>query len=128
MYFISKRIFIKEQTKMSFTPDSVFEEIINKTTKTFLSSSKNLQNTLRKPLVGYRQSNANTSQKNFFTLMKEAYLHPAEKNITNNPIQIWNDSYNFIKSAETAQQAPSKLIEYENIIKRERKSESLLDE
>lgn len=122
MYFISKRIFIKEQTKISFTPDSVFEEIINKTTKTFLSSSNNLQNTLRKPMIGRTSFSGNPLHKNFISLMKEAYIHPAEKKITKNPMQIWNDSYNFIKhDNEIKETKNERMFEYENFIKREKK-------
>jgi hypothetical protein len=124
MYYISKRIFIKEQSKMKLAPDSVFEEIINKTTKTFLSSSNNLQTTLRKSLLNRHSKNVssvNHTFNNFIKLMKEAYIHPAEKNLTNNPIQIWNDSYNFIKTInpDNIEARKNKEFEYEHIIKRE---------
>jgi len=116
MYFVSKRILIKEQTKISFTPDSIFEEIINKTTKNFISSSNNLKNSLKKGLL---TSSRNSSEK-LFALLKESYIHPAEKKIINNPIQIWNDSYNFIKTMDVKESQKEKIfIEYEDIIKRE---------
>lgn len=51
-------------------------------------------------------------------MIKEAYIHPSEKNLTNNPIQIWNDSYNYIKRSE--QRAKKEYVEYEQIIKRKR--------
>jgi len=51
-------------------------------------------------------------------MLKEAYTHPSEKNLTNNPIQIWNDSYSYIKRAE---EIPNKeFFEYENVIKRKK--------
>jgi hypothetical protein len=119
MYYVSKRIFIKEQSKMKFTPDSVFEEIINKTTRTFLSSSNNLQNILKKPLMRGNSFVSHTKD-HLLNLMKEAYIHPAEKNMTSNPIHIWNDSYNFIKRSEQTPETTQKdYIEYEQIIKRE---------
>ena len=122
MYFISKRIFIKEQSKIKFTPDSVFEEIINKTTKTFLTSTNNLQTTLRKSLIRKHSVNVGSSyipHDNFLKLMMEAYIHPAEKKMTSNPIHIWNDSYNFIKTANPEDKYITKEFEYEQIIKRE---------
>jgi hypothetical protein len=38
------------------------------------------------------------SEKELITIMKEAYVHPVEKTRIVNPIQIWNDSYNFMKA------------------------------
>lgn len=49
-------------------------------------------------------------------MLKEAYIHPSEKNLTHNPIQIWNDSYSYIKRTEERPQ--KQYVEYENIIKR----------
>lgn len=117
MYFISKRIFIKEQSKVTFTPNSVFEEIINKTTNTFISSSNNLQNMMRKSLLQKHSITQNCANSNLFRVMREAYIHPAEKKLTSNPIQIWNDSYNFIKYLEENKNL--KEFEYEHIIKRQ---------
>ncbi len=121
MYYISKRIFIKEQGKIKLSPDSVFEEIINKTTKTLLSSENSLQQTLRKSLLKKHVSNTsfvNYDNSHFLKLMKEAYVHPAEKKLTSNPIQIWNDSYNFIKSIgdQSDGSGRRKKIEYDHVI------------
>jgi hypothetical protein len=121
MYYTSKRFFIKEQKKLNFTPDSVFEEIINKTTNTFLSSVGNLQNTLKTSLLKKHSSQSgsmNYSYQNFIKVMKEAYIHPAEKKLTSNPLQIWNDSYNFIKTVDDVG-GNKKIYEYEHVIKRE---------
>ena len=38
------------------------------------------------------------SEKELINIMKEAYVHPVEKTRIVNPIQIWNDSYNFMKA------------------------------
>lgn len=125
MYYLSKRYFVGKHTKSSFTPGSIFDEIIQKTTNTLLSSSNNLP-VIKKPLLSHNKLNimhsTNISQEKFIGLMKEAYIHPAEKNFINNPIQIWNDSYNFIKTIKMNEEVKKKeLIEYENIIKRVKK-------
>jgi hypothetical protein len=118
IYYASNRVFIKEQSKMKMTPDSVFEEIINKTTKSFINSSNNLQSTLRRSLLKRSSAAAaNYNHEQFTNLMKEAYIHPAEKKLTTTPIQIWNDSYNLFKTAQ--ENSHSKEIEYEHIIRRE---------
>ena len=53
--------------------------------------------------------------------MKEAYVHPAEKNLNINPIQIWNDSYNFLKTInpDNMEGRKKRDNEYEHIIRRE---------
>jgi hypothetical protein len=50
-------------------------------------------------LIMNENSNEDTlSEKELITIMKEAYVHPVEKTRIVNPIQIWNDSYNFMKA------------------------------
>ena len=53
-----------------------------------------------------------------YRMLKETYIHPSEKNLTHNPIQIWNDSYSHIKRAEERPQKQH--FEYENIIIRKK--------
>jgi len=54
-------------------------------------------------------------------MLKEAYIHPSENNFTNNTIQIWNDSYSYIKRTEERPQ--KQYVEYENIITRKRNTD-----
>jgi hypothetical protein len=57
------------------------------------------------------------SNNDFEKFLKEAYIHPTEKNMTNNPIQIWNDSYSFVKRGDNNSLLKSKkLLEYHNFI------------
>ena len=54
----------------------------------------------------------------FEKIIKDAYVHPAEKEYINNPIMIWNDSYSFVKNTRFKSQDPGEFLEYEMIIKR----------
>lgn len=122
MYYVSERVLITK-SKTSFTPDSVLDEIFNKTrqSRLFSQSANNFRDSVNVRLI----SNSKIAQTKFFNLMKESYIHPAEKNVINNPIQIWNDSYNFIKTIEDNMVNKEKdLIEYEHIIIREENGNS----
>ena len=54
----------------------------------------------------------------FEKIIKDAYVHPAEKEYINNPIMIWNDSYSFVKNTRFKSQDPNEFVEYEMLIKR----------
>ena len=51
--------------------------------------------------------------------MINAYVHPAEKNQTVNPMQIWNDAYTYMKTENIARKKDKDRIcrEYTDIIK-----------
>ena len=51
--------------------------------------------------------------------MISAYVHPAEKNQTVNPIQIWNDAYTYMKiNSDVTRRDKDKIFrEYSDIIK-----------
>ena len=54
-----------------------------------------------------------------YNSMINAYVHPAEKNQTVNPMQIWNDAYTYMKTnQEKVEKGKEKICrEYTDIIK-----------
>ena len=54
-----------------------------------------------------------------YNSMINAYVHPAEKNQTVNPIQIWNDAYTYMKTNNVKSEREKDRIcrEYTDIIK-----------
>lgn len=49
-------------------------------------------------------------------LMREAYVHPAEKNQVVNPMQIWNDAYTYLKTNNQDYKKERIYKRYEDII------------
>lgn len=117
-YFISKKIFIVNKFEREDN-NSVFEAIINKTADTLLNASNGFTQLRISLMQETPQPACLKKDKGTFTkLIKQAYIHPAEKDITNNPIQIWNDSYNFIKRGGNTDDGNRKFVEYEHFITR----------
>ena len=60
-----------------------------------------------------------TNMEKLYNSMINAYVHPAEKNQTVNPIQIWNDAYTYMKTNDTKIERNKDRIcrEYTDIIK-----------
>ena len=54
-----------------------------------------------------------------YNSMINAYVHPAEKNQTVNPMQIWNDAYTYMKTNQDKEEKEKDKIckEYTDIIK-----------
>ena len=49
-------------------------------------------------------------------LMRQAYVHPAEKNQVVNPMQIWNDAYTYLKTNNQDYKIERIYKRYEDII------------
>jgi len=61
------------------------------------------------------------SNATFEKFMKDAYVHPAEKDNINNPLMIWYDSYSFIRdNGRIRSKDPNDFVEYDTIIKKEK--------
>jgi hypothetical protein len=60
-----------------------------------------------------------TNMEKLYNSMINAYVHPAEKNQTVNPMQIWNDAYTYMKTNDTKLERNKDRIcrEYTDIIK-----------
>lgn len=60
-----------------------------------------------------------TNMEKLYNSMINAYVHPAEKNQTVNPMQIWNDAYTYMKTNDTKIERNKDRIcrEYTDIIK-----------
>jgi hypothetical protein len=60
-----------------------------------------------------------TNMEKLYNTMINAYVHPAEKNQTVNPMQIWNDAYTYMKTNDTKIERNKDRIcrEYTDIIK-----------
>ena len=46
----------------------------------------------------YFGEDADSNSEKLYNSMINAYVHPAEKNQTVNPMQIWNDAYTYMKT------------------------------
>lgn len=73
-------------------------------------------NEQRFSLLSCSNSNEVLSEETLIRIMKEAYVHPAEKQQIVNPIQIWNDSYNFMKTNNSTASTQKNFHQYEDII------------
>ena len=69
--------------------------------------------------VSYFGEDADTNMEKVYNSMINAYVHPAEKNQTVNPMQIWNDAYTYMKVNNTKSGRNKDRIcrEYTDIIK-----------
>ena len=69
--------------------------------------------------VSYMGEDGDSNLDKLYNSMINAYVHPAEKNQTVNPMQIWNDAYTYMKTnQEKAGKEKDKIFkEYTDIIK-----------
>ena len=69
--------------------------------------------------VSYMGEDGDSNLDKLYNSMINAYVHPAEKNQTVNPMQIWNDAYTYMKTnQEKAWKEKDKIFkEYTDIIK-----------
>ena len=65
--------------------------------------------------VSYFGDDSDSSMEKMYNKMVNAYVHPAEKNQTVNPMQIWNDAYTYMKT--TRRDKDRICREYTDIIK-----------
>ena len=105
------------------TNESIFDKFLNqsKIKQLFFRKSQNSlfydsYNEQRLSMLSKANSGEPLSEETLIKIMKEAYVHPAEKNQIVNPIQIWNDSYTFMKTHSENPKKTKAYFEYENII------------
>jgi hypothetical protein len=129
MFHIGKNIFSRHKKQKSKEFKEIFEGIMNRTSQIMLPEDRpgEMLRTLKRPLVYYDLIFRRSSTKKILTenelekFLADAYVHPTEKIMTKNPIQIWNDSYGFIKNNTGVSEEirNKKCIEYEDIIRRD---------
>jgi hypothetical protein len=106
IYFGMKHLFIQSEKDKTENEQNIFEKILNKTQlNKLIFQNKNLheneQNIDNSYLLNIQTEGENsTSEEILYKFMKEAYVHPAEKDKTVNSYQIWNDGYTYMKTGD----------------------------
>lgn len=120
IYYGMKNFFLSNTKD---TNESIFDKFLNqsKIKQLFFRKSQNSlfydsYNEQRLSMLSKANSGEPLSEETLIKIMKEAYVHPAEKNQIVNPIQIWNDSYTFMKTHSENPKKTKAYFEYENII------------
>ena len=107
IYFGMKHLFIQSEKDKTENEQNIFERILNKTQlNKLLFQNKflheNEQNIDNSYLLNRQSEGENsTYDEILYKFMKEAYVHPAEKDKTVNSYQIWNDGYTYMKTGDT---------------------------
>ena len=128
-----KQLFILEDSGEELNDQNFFQKIIKKINQIIFDNdeSDNIylydkraslirgDNISRKSSVNNIWDNNDPNTEKIYNAMINAYVHPAEKNQTVNPIQIWNDAYTYMKTnAEVTTRNKDKICrEYSDIIK-----------
>lgn len=123
LYFYMKSIFLARSAQSN---DSIVDEILTKTRLKSLFHIKKQSNYYYDEPNGnvnrtslLHKGMAELTEEQLLKMLQEAYVHPVEKKQIVNPIQIWNDSYNFMKTSQDNKDNKSSCVQYEDVIKRE---------
>lgn len=119
LYFYMKSVFLTSTQ----SNDSIVDEILTKT--------KSLFHIKKQSNYYYDEPNGNVNRTSLLPktinelteeqlakMLQEVYVHPVEKKQIVNPMQIWNDSYNFMKTSQENKEKRT-CVQYEDIIRRE---------
>ena len=119
MYYLG-RSYLFQKVGDEYARPSFFEFFKNNTANminNLFHTNESVNQTQRTYI--YLNSRSNLANNPAFDkIIKDAYVHPAEKEYISNPIMIWNDSYSYVKNTRFKSQNPSDFMEYEMFIKR----------
>ncbi len=122
IYYGMKNIFRLNKKKKFKIQQNIFEKILNKTklydiifNDRSLSELDFKNMDLKANFLSEKENKIN--EEKLYKFMREAYVHPAEKNQVVNPMQIWNDAYTYLKTESNQDYKKERIYRrYEDII------------
>ena len=121
IYYGMKQLFISNESELE--EPNLIEKFMSKIKlNKILFNDNSLKQTFLARESSYVSTFGDENDSNLeklYNSMINAYVHPAEKNQTVNPMQIWNDAYTYMKTNQDKEEKEKDKIckEYTDIIK-----------
>lgn len=89
------------------------------------TSSKIENSTSRNETISSIDNNFDENNSRFFKFLKEAYLHPTQKKLLDNPIFVYNDSFRYLKNVnEDNEDSDTTYSDYSSLIRKIKKRDT----